>query len=119
MEPLFRPTRGNSPEKAERAQQLRRAMTPEERILWQALRSLRARGFAFHRQQVIAGVITYCIVMRHGWWLRWMAAFTTHSEHTTPSVTRYSRAMVYGSSVSRMMRSGSGFLRSSGASSNW
>ena len=62
MESSFRPTRGNAPEKIERAHELRRAQTPEEVILWQALRSFRARGFTFRRQQAIAGFIAdfYC-----------------------------------------------------------
>jgi very-short-patch-repair endonuclease len=41
---------------------LRRAMTPEERLLWQRLRANRLRGLHFRRQQLIDGFITdfYC-----------------------------------------------------------
>lgn len=49
-------------EKADRAKQLRRKMTPAERLLWQALRRSSAGGLHFRRQQVIAGFIVdfYC-----------------------------------------------------------
>jgi very-short-patch-repair endonuclease len=48
--------------KVQRAKELRRQMTREERILWQQLRTNRLQGFHFRRQQVIAGFITdfYC-----------------------------------------------------------
>src|SRR6267154_46572 len=48
--------------KVVRAKQLRRQMTPAERVLWQALRSNRLSGFHFRRQQVIDGFIVdfYC-----------------------------------------------------------
>jgi very-short-patch-repair endonuclease len=51
-----------NPAKAERARQLRRRMTPEEKILWEALRANRLGGFHFRRQQVISGFIVdfYC-----------------------------------------------------------
>ena len=44
------------------AKELRRAMTPEERMLWQRLRANRLRGLHFRRQQVIQGFIAdfYC-----------------------------------------------------------
>jgi len=61
---MYHPTRrtGAGPIKIERAKELRREMTPEERALWQELRLLRHRGYAFRRQQVIAGFIVdfYC-----------------------------------------------------------
>ena len=48
-------------EKLERSRDLRREMTPAERILWQELRGNRL-GVHFRRQQVIAGFIVdfYC-----------------------------------------------------------
>jgi very-short-patch-repair endonuclease len=48
--------------KAQRAKELRRQLTGEERILWQHLRANRLRGFHFRRQQVIDGFIVdfYC-----------------------------------------------------------
>lgn len=48
--------------KVQRAKELRRDMTPEERILWQHLRANRLHGFHFRRQQIIKGFITdfYC-----------------------------------------------------------
>ncbi len=48
--------------KIQRARDLRRQMTPEEKILWQALRANRLGGFHFRRQQVIDGFIVdfYC-----------------------------------------------------------
>ena len=48
--------------KLERAKQLRREMTSEEKTLWQHLRSNRLDGLHFHRQQVIDGFIVdfYC-----------------------------------------------------------
>ena len=51
-----------SPEKLERARELRREMTPAERRLWQRLRADRLDGWHFRRQQVIAGFIVdlYC-----------------------------------------------------------
>jgi len=50
------------PAKVQRAKELRRQMTPEERILWQHLRANRLDGFHFRRQQVIDGFIVdfYC-----------------------------------------------------------
>jgi len=47
---------------AKRARQMRRKMTPQERILWQALRGNQLDGLHFRRQQVIAGYIAdfYC-----------------------------------------------------------
>lgn len=60
----YHPTRRTDadPVKITRAKELRRDMTPEERVLWQELRLLRQRGYAFRRQQVIAGFIVdfYC-----------------------------------------------------------
>jgi len=48
-------------EKIQRAKELRREMTPAEKILWQELRGNKL-GFHFRRQQVIAGFIVdfYC-----------------------------------------------------------
>ena len=48
--------------KAQRARELRRKMTPEEKTLWQALRRNQLAGFHFRRQQVIDGFIVdfYC-----------------------------------------------------------
>ncbi|MBN2116862.1 MAG: DUF559 domain-containing protein [Anaerolineales bacterium] len=50
-----------SKEKLQRAKELRREMTPAEKILWQELRANRL-GVHFRRQQVIAGFIVdfYC-----------------------------------------------------------
>lgn len=50
------------PEKAARAQEFRRAMTPSEHALWQKLRAHRLAGLHFRRQQVVAGYIVdfYC-----------------------------------------------------------
>ncbi len=47
---------------ADRARQMRREMTPQERILWDALRRNQLDGFHFRRQQVIDGYIVdfYC-----------------------------------------------------------
>lgn len=46
----------------ERAKELRRNMTPAEKILWQALKANRLSGLHFRRQQVIGGYIAdfYC-----------------------------------------------------------
>jgi very-short-patch-repair endonuclease len=51
-----------SKEKLELARSLRRAMTSEERISWQALRTDKLANIHFRRQQVIAGFIVdfYC-----------------------------------------------------------
>jgi very-short-patch-repair endonuclease len=48
--------------KVVRAKELRREMTPEEKILWQYLRANRLLGLRFRRQQVIDGFIAdfYC-----------------------------------------------------------
>jgi len=48
-------------EKQERARELRREMTPAEKLLWEELRANRL-GVHFRRQQVIAGFIVdfYC-----------------------------------------------------------
>jgi very-short-patch-repair endonuclease len=48
-------------EKLQRAKELRREMTPAEKILWQELRANKV-GVHFRRQQVIAGFIVdfYC-----------------------------------------------------------
>lgn len=55
----YHPTRktGATPTKIQRARELRRALTPEERLLWQQLRKLRMHGYVFRRQQVIGGLI--------------------------------------------------------------
>ena len=51
-----------SPRKLERAKELRREMTPTERVLWHELRTNRFQGLHFRRQQVIDGFIAdfYC-----------------------------------------------------------
>jgi very-short-patch-repair endonuclease len=48
--------------KVQRAKELRRQMTQEEKILWQQLRANRLNGLHFRRQQVIDGFIAdfYC-----------------------------------------------------------
>ena len=48
-------------EKLQRAKELRREMTPAEKILWQGVRAKKL-GVRFRRQQVIAGFIVdfYC-----------------------------------------------------------
>ena len=48
-------------EKLERAKELRREMTPAEKLLWQQVRAKKL-GVRFRRQQVIAGFIVdfYC-----------------------------------------------------------
>jgi very-short-patch-repair endonuclease len=49
-------------EKLELARELRRRMTPQEKILWHAIRRDAFGGFHFRRQQVVAGYIVdfYC-----------------------------------------------------------
>ncbi len=48
--------------KAELARQLRREMTPAERLLWRALRRTSLKGLHFRRQQIIVGFLAdfYC-----------------------------------------------------------
>jgi very-short-patch-repair endonuclease len=48
--------------KLQRARELRKEMTPQEKILWQHLRGNRLQGLHFRRQQVIDGFIVdfYC-----------------------------------------------------------
>ncbi len=48
--------------KLELAKQMRKEMTPEERIMWEQLRANRLDGYHFRRQQVINGYIVdfYC-----------------------------------------------------------
>ena len=50
------------PEKVARVKELRDAMTPAERYLWQQLRANRLDGWHFRRQQIIDGFIVdfYC-----------------------------------------------------------
>ena len=50
------------PKKQQRAQELRRSLTPAERRLWNRLRANRPGGWHFRRQQIIAGFIVdfYC-----------------------------------------------------------
>ena len=43
--------------KVERAKELRRQLTPEEKTLWQQLRCNKLQGLHFRRQQVIDGFI--------------------------------------------------------------
>jgi very-short-patch-repair endonuclease len=49
-------------EKHQRAKELRQNMTPEEMLLWRALRTNKLAGWHFRRQQVIDGFIVdfYC-----------------------------------------------------------
>lgn len=51
-----------SPKKKQRSRELRKQMTPAEKILWQHLRAKRFNGLKFRRQQVIEGFIVdfYC-----------------------------------------------------------
>ena len=51
-----------SPELQERARELRRNMTPSEKILWEKLRHNHLNGLQFRRQQIIDGYIVdfYC-----------------------------------------------------------
>ena len=51
-----------SSEKRQRAKELRQKMTPEEALLWHALRTNKLAGWHFRRQQVIDGFIVdfYC-----------------------------------------------------------
>jgi very-short-patch-repair endonuclease len=51
-----------NPDKQERAKQLRREMTSEEKILWSYLRNDKLNGLHFRKQQVIDGFIAdfYC-----------------------------------------------------------
>ena len=46
----------------ERAKQLRREMTPAEKILWKAVRANRLNGLHFRRQQIVHGYFAdfYC-----------------------------------------------------------
>jgi very-short-patch-repair endonuclease len=48
--------------KFQRSQEMRRAMTPEEDLLWQKLRRGQLNGLRFRRQQIIRGFIAdfYC-----------------------------------------------------------
>ncbi len=46
-----------NPEKLQRARELRKDMTPAEKILWQTLRGNQLGGFHFRRQQIISGFI--------------------------------------------------------------
>ncbi len=48
--------------KAQRTRELRREMTPAERLLWARLRANRLQGFHFRRQQIIEPYIVdfYC-----------------------------------------------------------
>jgi len=52
--------------KVQRAKELRRQMTQEEKILWQHLRANRLHRFHFRRQQIIDGFIVdfYCHAAR-------------------------------------------------------
>ncbi len=50
-------TASHAQEKRRLAEQMRREMTPSERLLWQQLRANRLGGLHFRRQQVIAGFI--------------------------------------------------------------
>lgn len=50
------------PIKVQRSRELRKSSTPEEAILWDALRGQRLAGLGFRRQQIIRGIIVdfYC-----------------------------------------------------------
>jgi very-short-patch-repair endonuclease len=50
-----------------RASELRKHMTPAERIVWQELRGNRL-GVHFRRQQPLAPYIATSIAIRRGWW---------------------------------------------------
>lgn len=49
----------------ERAKKLRREMTPEEKILWQELRTNKLNGLHFRRQQIVHGYIADFYCHRH------------------------------------------------------
>jgi very-short-patch-repair endonuclease len=51
-----------NPEKIARAKELRREMTPDEKVIWERLRANRFHSLRFRRQQVIDGYIAdfYC-----------------------------------------------------------
>lgn len=51
-----------SPEKVKRSKELRKNMTPAEKVLWEHLRAKRFNGLKFRRQQIIDGFIIdfYC-----------------------------------------------------------
>ncbi|MFN6565968.1 endonuclease domain-containing protein [Dendronalium sp. ChiSLP03b] len=55
-----------NPIKVQRAKELRRQMTPEEKILWQHLRANRLNGLHFRCQQIIDGFVAdfYCHAAR-------------------------------------------------------
>ncbi|AUT03291.1 restriction endonuclease [Nostoc sp. CENA543] len=55
-----------NPDKMHRAKELRRQMTPAEKILWEYLRGNRLHGLHFRRQQIIDGFIAdfYCHTAR-------------------------------------------------------
>lgn len=55
-----------TPVKVQRAKELRRQMTQEEKLLWQHLRANRLNGLHFRRQQIIDGFIAdfYCHAAR-------------------------------------------------------
>jgi very-short-patch-repair endonuclease len=55
-----------TPVKVQRAKELRRQMTQEEKKLWQHLRANQLNGLHFRRQQIIDGFITdfYCHAAR-------------------------------------------------------
>ncbi|MBD2018344.1 DUF559 domain-containing protein [Microcoleus sp. FACHB-53] len=55
-----------TPVKVQRAKELRRQMTQEEKILWQHLRANQLNGLHFRRQQIIDGFIAdfYCHAAR-------------------------------------------------------
>ncbi|BAY18291.1 hypothetical protein NIES21_41350 [Anabaenopsis circularis NIES-21] len=55
-----------NPTKIQLAKELRRQMTPGEKILWQHLRGIRLNGLHFRRQKIIDGFIAdfYCHAAR-------------------------------------------------------
>jgi very-short-patch-repair endonuclease len=81
MEENFIVTAGHDTAKRFLALQMRREMTPSERLFWQHLRANRLGGLHFRRQQ--------------------MAAFTKIIRNMMPSATRYYRLAGYTSFGSR------------------
>jgi hypothetical protein len=74
-------------EKLQRAKELRREMTPAEKLLWQEVRAKKL-GVRFQRQQVIQGFIVdfYCHKAR--WLLRWMEISTIYNRRKMPGGRR-------------------------------
>lgn len=75
-------------EKLERSRELRREMTPAERLLWQEIRAKKL-GVRFRRQQVIAGFIVDFYCHRAHWLLKWMGTFTICSKMKMPGGRKF------------------------------